>query len=29
MEADRAPRYQPGQLSVSATISVTFNTNGE
>lgn len=29
MEADRAPRYQPGQLSVSATISVTFNTNEE
>ena len=29
MEADRAPRYQPGQLSISATVSVTFHTDGE
>ena len=29
MEADRGPRYQPGQLSITATVSVTFNTMGE
>ena len=30
MEADRAPpRYEPGQLSISATVSVTFRTHDE
>ena len=28
MEAEGAPRYQPGQLSITATVSVTFNTLG-
>jgi hypothetical protein len=28
MEADGAPpRYEPGQLSISATVSVTFHTH--
>lgn len=29
MEADRAPRYQPGQLAISATVSVTFHTHSD
>ena len=29
MEADRAPRYQPGQLHISATVSVTFHTHSD
>ena len=30
MEADRAPpRYEPGQLSISATVSVTFHTHSD
>ena len=29
MEADRGPRYQPGQLAITATVSVTFTTSEE
>ena len=29
MEAERGPRYQPGQLSITATVLVTFTTGGE
>jgi uncharacterized protein YggE len=29
MEAERGPRYQPGQLSITATVLATFTTGGQ